>query len=489
MELPLLPLVLDDVPAALRTALEQEGLPLAEARTEQPAGRFVLWDSRRKPQARLADGQLAVDVDQLRQSSAVDPLAALADTRSSKRGWRLGSVLAVEDVARHDKREIRRQVVGAIRGIIETAGGVWLRISAYPYPYRSAFNFRLDHDGYQPDDFDAVLKAIEGHEHAVTHYICASTHADQPEALERLRGFDVGSHGYWHHSYQDERQNRLNIRRGIEALRAAGIEPSGFAAPHGRYTQSLPAVLDELGVTHSSEFGLTYDESPLTLPGRRALQIPIHPVCLGIALEGARADISQMMPSDIDVATLVTAHFREVALAKHAAGEPVFLYGHPDGRLGRYPQVLRETLQTCSGLSGMWQTTHSEFARWWRARSQARLRVVSHGGSWKVLVDHAPAGWRMAVELWRSDQMALIPLDSPAIDVVPESLKFEARPSPRFERGEIVRAPAGVRDRIARYLDWERETPLAELPGRTLRERLKRSLRRLRRQPALSTTR
>ena len=39
-------------------------------------------------------------------------------------------------------------------------------------------------------------------------------------------------------------------------------------------------------------------------------------------------------------------YFRDVSLAKYALGEPIFLYCHPDGRLGRYPRVLHETLST-----------------------------------------------------------------------------------------------------------------------------------------------
>ncbi len=49
-----------------------------------------------------------------------------------------------------------------------------------------------------------------------------------PDALARLRGLDVGSHGYWHHTYRTARENHRNMLRGIEVLLAAGIEPSGF---------------------------------------------------------------------------------------------------------------------------------------------------------------------------------------------------------------------------------------------------------------------
>ncbi len=83
-----------------------------------------------------------------------------------------------------------------------------------------------------------------------------------------LRGFDVGSHGYRHHTYHFAKDNLANVRRGIGVLRQAGLEPSGYAAPHGRFNRGLLAGLEELGVTHSSEFALAYDELPLHLKQR-----------------------------------------------------------------------------------------------------------------------------------------------------------------------------------------------------------------------------
>src|SRR5207244_3181934 len=108
--------------------------------------------------------------------------------------------------------------------------------------------------------------------------VCGSTHESQPEALARLRGGDVGSHGYWHHTYADADDNLRNVARGIEVLRAAGIEPSGFVAPHGRFNGGLLDALQRLGVTHSSEFALAYDDWPFFPRGSSLLQIPVHPV-------------------------------------------------------------------------------------------------------------------------------------------------------------------------------------------------------------------
>ena len=41
-------------------------------------------------------------------------------------------------------------------------------------------------------------------------------------------------------------------------------------------------------------------------------------------------------------------YFEEVVRSGYQAGEPVFLYGHPTGRLGRHPQVVQRVFDTAS---------------------------------------------------------------------------------------------------------------------------------------------
>ena len=38
-------------------------------------------------------------------------------------------------------------MISSIR--IEQAGGIWLCVAAFPFPYRSALNFRIDYDRYE----------------------------------------------------------------------------------------------------------------------------------------------------------------------------------------------------------------------------------------------------------------------------------------------------------------------------------------------------
>lgn len=475
--LPELPLLLDDVPDTLRQVLAQEGVPHVDL-AGGGAGRFVLFDSRRSLPV-LQAAQIGIDVDHLRRGRARDPFWALADERSACHAWQVGGLTVHETVSRMNRAAIRSRLIADLRVLVESAGGLWLNVARYPAPYQTAFNFRLDHDDYDQADFDATLAAIAGYEHCVSHYICAATHARQPEALACLRGMHVGSHGWWHHTYREKGDNLINIRRGIECLQALGVEPVGFAAPHGRFHRELLTALDELGVSHSSEFGMAYDDLPFFPDQTDVLQIPIHPVCLGICLEAAARRGGQAI-SETDIADMVFEHWRAVMLQKHRAGEPIFLYGHPDRRLGRFPGLLRDTLIAAGKLENTWCTTLAEFETWWRARSAIKISAERQGANIHVTVRGCPSNYAAAVEVHRGRQVAAVSIDQPNLSLSLGDLPWRKRRSAR----QIVPAPTrvapGVRAGLRLYLDWERVTPVDEISTDNWRGWAKRTLRRMR---------
>lgn len=497
-DLPELPLLLADVPATLRQALAQEGVPAAGLCSGR-AGKFVLFDSLRGRPA-LADGQVGIDLHSRRSDRSNDPLAALADERAACQEWQIGGLAVRETVARVHRASARYHLLARLREKVEAAGGLWLRVSPYPGSYRSAFNFRFDHDEYDRNDFDAALAASAGYEHAVSHFVCAATHVEHPEALCRLRGCHVGSHGWWHHTYRDRADNLANIGRGIDALRAAGIEPVGFAAPHGRFNTGLLAALAELGVTHSSEFALAYDDLPFFPRESDVLQIPVHPICLGVCLEAARRSgaRSPFAPrkgvlsrserrhwrcppklSDDAAAEILIEHWRQIASKKHAAGEPMFFYGHPDGRLGRHPRVLKDLLAHISRLDGVWWATLANFEQWWRQRAEIEVTVNRIDDGIQISSLGLPAKHRVRLDCCHGNQVAQIELDRPRQLVNADALRWQPRPEPRTSEFPPVEKPEGLRARLRGYLDWERVTPIDEISVRTWRGWSKKTLRRV----------
>src|SRR5207249_2215905 len=105
MTLPLLPLSIARLPAGLRQALSQEGVPCIDVADASFPTRFVLFDSRFAPSPKAAEGQRAVDLDFVRSQEGRDVFADLVDERSAQRAWHVGWLDAIEEVARVDKRQ------------------------------------------------------------------------------------------------------------------------------------------------------------------------------------------------------------------------------------------------------------------------------------------------------------------------------------------------------------------------------------------------
>lgn len=475
--LPVLPLLLGEVPSPLRTWLNQEGIAYRDHLDTEANGRFVLFDSRATPQPTLSNGQIAIDVDRLRTILREDPFEKWLLNDTTRGWWKFGPLSVSEEIAEVDRRAIRLAAVRQLRDMIEGAGGIWFRLSAFPYPYRGIFNFRVDYDEYHANDFRQTLAALANHQAASSHFVCGASYEAHPEALAELRGYDVGAHGYHHHTYPDFESNLKNIRRSIEVLQSAGINPSGFVSPHGRSSPGLLKALQHLGISHSSEFALAYDELPYWPQGSNVLQIPVHPVCLGLFLDAAsrKNGIDSIRPEQ--AADLAATNFSRLARSKYLAGEPVMLYGHPTRRLGRYPQVLRAVLEEVSGFSAIWPATLTEITRWWRARDQVQVRVWSEGANVVVQADRRPARYGLAGELIRGEHVAMVHLNARIVRFDKGSLIFERRTAGDVPRPIRLDQAESIKNKIRRYVDWERVTPVDEIDASSWRGWVKRAIR------------
>jgi hypothetical protein len=259
-------------------------------------------------------------------------------------------------------------------------------------------------------------------------------------------------------------------------LARVGIEPVGFAAPEGRWNPGLDRVLEALGYAYSSDFSVGYDDLPF-FPWRdgrfsRVLQIPVHPICEGLFLDAGTED----------VASVVGSYLAGVVGAKVASGEPAFVYGHPERRLGRMPGVLAALAETVVGQGLLWRTTLTGFARWWTWRAERRWSLVPRGeGRFEVQLRDWDARYPLALEILRGGHVAAIPLTGPRTAFGLGGLVFERRrPRVDLPAPVVSRPRRGLKTAVRAALDWETITPVEELPDDTLAARLKKQLRRWR---------
>ncbi|WP_165073685.1 polysaccharide deacetylase family protein [Paludisphaera rhizosphaerae] len=478
-----LPFLLWKTPPGLEMILAQEGVAFEVVNDSHPfafrSGRFVLFDGRRESpatmRALLNSSHVAIDVDEFRRNQPIDPFQALVDDRPMRGTWDVGGFTLREKVARHPKAQIRETIIERLREIVGTHQGVWLRLAPFPHPFLSAFNLRVDLDEPVAEDYFRFALSRNLLDDCTTHFVSTQAYQAEREVLSNLAGRDAQSHGHYHYVYRDPEANLRNLERADLILRDRGFEIEGFAAPHGRWNPSLDDAIEALGYSYSSDFQLGYDDLPFFpwKDGRfsRVLQVPVHPICEGLFLDAGAVD-----------GRPVAEHLAAVVEEKIEAGEPAFVYGHPERRLGRMPEVMLALASTLSNRPLVWRTTLTEMARWWRWRASRKWLAISRGaGRVEIQFEDWNADYPLAVEIQKGSFRCLLPITGPRTLLDLDSLAYERRPAParRAVRPPTLDPrPASLKQIVRQALDWETVTPIDEIPGTTIAGRVKKGLRR-----------
>ncbi|MDG3004057.1 hypothetical protein [Paludisphaera mucosa] len=478
-----LPFLLWKTPPGLETILAQEGVAFEVVRDAHPfafrGGRFVLFDGRSEPAAAmrslLTSAHVAIDVDFLRKGESVDPFQALIDDKPMRGAWEVRGWTLRERVSRHPKAWIRERLIEQLRDVVAAHDGVWMRLAPFPHPFRSAFNLRVDLDEPVAEDYFRFALGRNLLNDCCTHFVNTNAYSGEREVLADLAGRDAQSHGHYHYVYRDPEANLRNLERADRILRGRGFDVEGFAAPHGRWNPSLDDALESLGYSYSSDFQLGYDDLP-SFPwkdGRfsRVLQVPVHPICEGLFLDAGASG-----------GRCVAEHLAAVVAEKIEAGEPAFVYGHPERRLGRMPEVPLALAATLDRYPLVWRTTLTEMARWWRWRAARKWLAIPRGPDrFEVQFEDWDADYPLALEIQRGEFRCLMPLTGPRTILDLASLAYDRRPTParRFVRPPTPdRRPATFKQLVRRAIDWETVTPIEEISQATLAGRVKKGLRR-----------
>ncbi len=297
-----------------------------------------------------------------------------ADTRRARRFVLIGyGHYIYEDMAAVVKKNVRRVVVDVLKRAFFRKGLPFAHKWYYPGSYRSVLCFRGDADGGPRENFRKWLRTVRPFASCTSVFFCTSRYAHKRDLIASAArtGLEVGSHNHWHIVHPDSLTNQIALNRAENILSSVGCNPRGFVSPAYFWRASMYRHLEERGYDYASSFGISHDSIPYhPVVGKRTsriLEIPFH--CLGDRFP--RFDI----PLDSDI---TRRFFNELIDKKYLAGEPMFLYGHPDkaGRMGTTPELVRFILEVATSRSDVWPIQLSTYARWWQMRGQTDIGLA-----------------------------------------------------------------------------------------------------------------
>lgn len=412
VKFPDLPLMLAGVPRPVKELLREAGIP-AEALPDVPllaagTGRFVLFDphsSRSAARARRAasHGLKTIDLRTLAGSSKdIQELALEHET-----GWSLAGECAAA-----------KAFLEQLKSAVELQGGAWVRLADYPFPYQSAICVGVEHVSEELADFASVAAALPG---MATHFVSTRLRADRLTHLSQSPGTDLGWQIHPADCESSPRRTLSHWTTRLARFAAANLLPMGLAFTGDRHNTPSINKLLQLGLRYSCH------QSP-GVACRAETQPRAHPDAAWI-----RFSTLALPPAD---------RFLEWVGEHYQSGCPLFL-STTTARIELVKELLR-----LSGDAGrcslMWQTSYGEFARWWAHRRRLKLQVWRTDSGHEIhaagdfgalpasfpasLPASLPASFPWAVEIWRGNHRATLPLRQTEVTIPDEGLVYLQSP-------------------------------------------------------------
>ncbi|ACN15092.1 hypothetical protein HRM2_19910 [Desulforapulum autotrophicum HRM2] len=278
--------------------------------------------------------------------------------------------LIYEEMSAIVKKNVRRVVIEIIKQAFFRQGLPFTHKWYFPGKNRSVLCFRGDADGGPKENFKCWLDAVRPFSTSTSVFFCTSKYTHKKDLIVAAAnaGLEVGSHNHWHIVFPDRFTNSKSLIRAETVLNSADQHPTGFVAPAFFWHPSLYHLLEQRGYLYASSFRVNHDGIPYfpVVNGRigKVLEIPYH--CLG-----DRFPVSNI-PLDGEISR---RFFETLIKKKYSAGEPMFLYGHPDikGRMGTSPELVRFILETAMSYSDVKPLQLSPYAKWWRQRTDLKV--------------------------------------------------------------------------------------------------------------------
>lgn len=294
-----------------------------------------------------------------------------SDWQRAPRFVSMGEGLGIkENMSAKVKKNLRRIIVEVIKQAFFCRDLPYAHKWFFPGKYRSVMSFRGDADGGPRENLLRWLDTVRPFAACTSIFFCTSQYAGKSDLITAAAdaGLEVGSHNHWHIVFPDRLTNSRNLKRAEKKLTDAACRPQGFVAPAYFWHPSLYRLLEKSGYLYASSFRLSHDSLPYypVTEGQvgRVLEFPFH--CLGDRFSSDDLSLGDTRSRDFFVALIKK---------KYAAGEPMFIYGHPDmpGRMGTAPELVRMILETALSYADVKPWQLAAYADWWRQRNQSEI--------------------------------------------------------------------------------------------------------------------
>ncbi|MEW6407144.1 MAG: polysaccharide deacetylase family protein [Patescibacteria group bacterium] len=246
-----------------------------------------------------------------------------------------------------------------------------------PLP-KDFFCLRIDADEHNEELFDEFLSVFDNFKDAITIFFNAHNFSSLKDKIIKCAnsGLDVQSHGYYHYTYNDYRSNRYNINKAKRFFEELGITTIGFAAPMGKWNESLMYALEDEGYEYSSDFSYDYLGFP-TYPnlGNRVssiLEIPIFPVAPELFFQNNNFNSRRIL------------EFYENAIKEiSSCGLPVIIYAHTSN-YNEIPKLLNSILEFAILKNKLTPINLTNFYNLWKKIHPQKIQMTSRADKIKI---------------------------------------------------------------------------------------------------------
>ena len=252
-------------------------------------------------------------------------------------------------------------------------------LSAWPYPYKSAFVLAVDSADAILDIDVAFAESFEEIGGRATYYILSDNAAKSANNLKKIsaRGHEINYHGDSFAGFKDQSSavqgGRLDAM--VKGLKSAGVEvaeDAGFHAPMESYDKNTEKLLKERAFGHYIAF---MDSTEARLPFLTQGQVGVDQLAKSVVVLPRTQNGPEDSMEEGDAEVGLKTFLSELNLSEQMGGLSVARVSNQSSLTAAQSGEIFKYLKARGDQ--MWLATSGQVADWWRERARVTARLES----------------------------------------------------------------------------------------------------------------